>query len=222
MRDKVIHKEQIRFGEEQKARLSYDMVFDESHDEIDQDTRQVLEQTEKEWEAKLVRERQSAIEEGYQAGYNDGYTKAKEEIDQQVAPVRQALNELNTQIAGFSEQIKPAVTSLIFEIAEKVISVPVENEALQHQVTRAVGEWLNRLQDEQQVWIYVSEADYEAVRSLLSEQDSHVKLSVVAEMDPGEFRVETNHQAIIQDFKRHLATFRSQTEVKELLPPEDA
>ena len=222
MKDKVIHKEQLQFEDKEAARLSYDMVFEENHDEMDEETRQLMEQTKAEWEKKIVRERQQAIEEGYKAGYKDGYEKAKQEIEEQIAPVRKALEQVDLQLSTFTEEVKPALTSLIFELAEKVIRVPVENEEIKTQVTEAVQSWLQKLQNEQQVLVYVSEADYESVRHLTEDQRNDVQLQTTPDLNPGEFHIETNHHAVIQNFKKHLLNIRSKTDVKEALMPPDA
>lgn len=222
MKDKVIHREQLQFEDKEAARLSYDMVFDESREEVDEETRRLMEQTKEEWEKKLVRERQQAIEEGYKAGYKDGYEKAKQETEEQITPVKQALEQVEQRLSTFTEEIKPALTSLVFELAEKVITVPVENEELKNQVTTAVQNWLTRLHNEQQIQVYVSEADYESIRFLMDEQKKGVQLTTTPDLNPGEFHIETNHHAVIQNFKKHLANIRSKSDVKEAIIPPDA
>lgn len=222
MKDRIIQKDQLRVDEKESARLSYDMVFEQDHEEMDSDARELLEQTRAEWEKKLVRERQKAIEEGYQAGYRDGYEQARQEVEQQLSPVKQALEQVESRLETFTEEIKPALTTLVFELAEKVLSVPVENEDLKQQVAATVKTWLDRFRNEQQVNVYVSETDFETVKQLVKDDQNAVVLNVSPEVNPGEFHIETNHQAVIQNFKKHLTHLRSKSEVKEALNLPDA
>ncbi len=222
MRDRIIQKDQLRVDEKESARLSYDMVFEQDHDEMDSDARELLEQTRAEWEKKLVRERQKAIEEGYQAGYRDGYEQARQEVEQQLMPVKQALEQVENRLEAFTEEIKPALTTLVFELAEKVLSVPVDNEDLKQQVASTVKTWLDRFRNEQQLTVHVSETDYETVKQLVKDDQNGVVLNCSPEVNPGEFHIETNHQAVIQNFKKHLVHLRSKSEVKEALNLPDA
>lgn len=219
MRPKVIEKDRLRVkddNEQQKARLSYEMVFVDK-EEVDEDVSRAVERVNTEWEHRLINEKQKAVDQGYAAGFEDGMQKAREEIDTHLGTFNQALDDLEGYLTETISALKPAVNALVFDLAEKVIGVPVESEALREKVFGQIEQFLKQLDDDHKAVITVSEQDYDSVQHLKEKADHlrHIAIERDAGLNPGEYRVESNHGVLLNDFKKTLTDFRNSSKLDD-------
>lgn len=207
---KLIFRERFKTEELEKTKLSYEDLFEVKSDE-DVDYQEVLERNNLEWTRRLNETRQLAIKEGYDAGLNDGEQLARKRIDEQLHHFEAALMDLDRRLFQTIEEIKPGITSLVFDIAEKVISVPVQNEALQKWVVESVSKALEAISDHVKIEITVAESDYESVKELVEKLPEMKKIKIVysGKLSPGEFKIESPHNAIINDFTKKMADLRN-------------
>ncbi len=220
MRSKVIDKTRLQLEEEKdfRKRLSYDMVFLDKP-EVDEDLERMLAQNNAQWEQRIVKERQKAVEQGYAAGFEDGKQKAKTEIDLHLNTFEQALNQFEQILHDTIAVLETATHSLVFDLAEKVIGVPVENETLKEKVAKAIEQFLKELEDDHKAVITVSDSDYDSI-VYLKEKVTHLKHIAIernSELNPGEFKVDSNHAALIQNFKKNLNDFRQTAKLSDWL-----
>lgn len=207
---RLIFRERFKSDELEKTKLSYEDLFQVKSDE-DVDYKEVLERNNLEWTRRLNDTRQLAIKEGYDAGLNDGEQIARKRIDEQLHHFEAALMDLDRRLFQTIEEIKPGITSLVFDIAEKIISVPVQNEALQKWVVESVSKALEDISDHVKIDIVVSETDYDAVKELLEKlpELKKIKITYSGKLLPGEFSIESPHNAIINNFTKKMADLRN-------------
>lgn len=206
---RLIYRERLQNQDVDKAKLSYEDLFQvKSNDEVDY--QEVIERNNLEWTRRLNETRQLAIKEGYEAGLNDGEAKARKRIDEQLHHFEAALMDLDRRLLQTIEEIKPGITSLVFDVAEKVISVPVQNEALKNWVVQSVAKSLEDISDHTKIDITVSEADYDAVKELIEKlpELKKIKIDYSGKLSPGEFSIESPHHIVVNSFAKKLSDLR--------------
>lgn len=206
---KLIFRERLKLDEVEKTRLSYEDLFQVKTEE-DVDCQEVLERNNLEWTRRMNETRQLAIKEGYDAGLNDGESKARKRIDEQLHHFEAALMELDRRLQQTIEEIKPGITSLVFDIAEKVIGVPIQNEQLQKWVVATVEHTLESITDHSKIHITVAEADYDAIKELMQKVSGlkKIKVDYSATLKPGEFIIDSPHHAVVNSFSKKLEDLR--------------
>lgn len=213
---KLIHKERFNVEETQKARISYNDIF-KIEDEEDVDYSEVIERNNLEWSRRLNEAKQEAVREGYEAGVQDGKEKAKAVIEDQLHHFERALMDLDQRLQHVVDDLKPGVTSLIFDLAEKVIEVPVRTEELEAKVLEQVESALEQISSKRDIKITVAEEDYEAIHTLLEKLNfgGQVDIRYDETLNAGEFRIDTPHQAVINSFRKKLEDIRANLSVKD-------
>jgi flagellar biosynthesis/type III secretory pathway protein FliH len=206
---RLIFREQLQYQAKDKTKLSYEELFEEKPTE-DVDYQDVIERNNLEWTRRLNETRQLAIKEGYQAGFSDGEAKARQRIDEQLNHFENALMELDQRLRNTIEEIKPGVTSLVFDMAEKVIGVPVENEQLQLWVQESVKKTLDSISENTKIEILVSEYDYESIVTLMEKTPGidKIKVNYSKTFKPGEFKIESSHDVTVNNFSKKMADLR--------------
>lgn len=206
---KLIFRERLKLEDVDKTRLSYEDLFQVKTEE-DVDYHEVLERNNLEWTRRVNETRQLAIKEGYDAGLNDGESKARKRIDEQLHHFEAALMELDRRLQQTIEEIKPGITSLVFDIAEKVIGVPIQNEQLQKWVVDTVQHTLESITDHSKIHITVAEADYDAIKELMENVSElkKIKVDYSATLKPGEFIIDSPHHAVVNSFSKKLEDLR--------------
>lgn len=218
MRPKVIEKDRLKVDEPSgnAARLSYEMVFVDKED-VDEDKAILVEKLNTEWEHRLLKERQKSVDQGYAAGLEDGKKKAKAEIDQHLGTFEQAIHDLDQHLNETLEALKPGLHAMVFDLAEKVIGVPVSSEELQDKVKNQIEQFLKELADDSKAAITVSDHDFDSIQ-FLKEKITHLRQIEIERdpnLQPGEYRVDANHGVLLNNFKKILADFRSSTKIPD-------
>ncbi len=217
-------------------KLSYDMIFENgasghggdtataerpssySAEEVDK----MLQERDDQWKQRLVKECDEARESGFAAGYDEGQTKAEEIYEKQFATLEGMMNELDTEIKGVFDALKPHVDGLIFSITEKVLDIPFEDKRLQQRVQDEVIRFVETLDEALQIRVKLSEADYEGVRRALDDKTGidNITLRVDETQKPGEYAIETKKECIIKNFKKMVADFKESISFAESDAPE--
>ncbi|TNE71801.1 hypothetical protein EP331_08470 [bacterium] len=207
---KLIYRERLQQDEVEKTRLSYEDLFQVKTDE-EVDYQEVLERNNLEWTRRVNETRQLAIKEGYDAGLTDGETQARKRIDEQLHHFEAALMEIDRRLHQTIEEIKPGIVSLVFDMAEKVIGVPVENDSLKTWVVDTVRTTLETITDHSKIKITVAEADYDAVKELMEKLPEFKKVTVTytGRLNPGEFEIDSPHHAVLNSFSKKLDDLRA-------------
>lgn len=216
---KLIYKEKLKLDDNDSTRLSYDVVFrqpelkrqkeEEKEKVSDEQMQEALREKDRQWEQRLQQARQQAVQEGYETGLQEGKAEARAEIQDHLQHFRESIQQVDNHVQEIIQELKPGITSLIFDIAEKVIGVPVHSDELQQRVEREMARVLDQVDEDLNVKIHVSNEDYQTIRELVDQIGRrNVNIQRDESLNPGEYAVETNREAIVQNFQKNLMDMR--------------
>jgi len=208
-------------------KLSYDMLFEnnenleeggsESGKESETFSREEVEkrlaEKEAQWQERLEQERSDAEEAGFRKGYDQGKEDAEQRCLERIAgfekmmqqldrEFKQAMEELKPHIASLvfditekvlnlplnhpqlqQRVLKPHIASLVFDITEKVLNLPLNHPQLQQRVQEETSQLVENLDDELQVKMVLSEADIATIREAF---ENHQKADYITLRSDGE------------------------------------
>jgi flagellar biosynthesis/type III secretory pathway protein FliH len=223
---KLIYKERLDFDEKDSTRLSYDVVFRQPEIEREQqeaeeeanreELQQALEEQEQQWQQRLEQVRQQAQQEGYERGLQEGQQQAHQMVQERLTVFEQALDQAGNKVEAVVEQLAPGVTSMIFEVAEKVIGIPLNHSQLRERVRREVRATLDRLDESLRIQVYVSPNDFESIQQITNQyQNRNIHVQADDTLQPGEYFVETNQEAVVRNFQKALRDMRDDLRVED-------
>jgi flagellar biosynthesis/type III secretory pathway protein FliH len=163
------------------------------------------ERLKKKWDEERVQLEEAALRKGRE----EGFEKASGEYRGSITTITEALGAAESGLQRMLEEIKPHIASVAFDLAEKILEVPVESEEIRDRVSEAVETIIDQLSAHTEVVIHVSDSDYGRVCTMLEEKESdHIQLKAASELNPGEYRIDTPNEQIARDFKHTLENFR--------------
>lgn len=163
------------------------------------------ERLQKMWDQERVRTEKAALEKGRA----EGYEQASQEISGSIEAITDALEAAEKGLQSMLEEIKPHIASVAFDLAEKILELPIENEQVKNRVAGSVEKIVDELSAHTEVVIQVSESDFDRVSAMLKAKESdHIQLKPGPELNPGEYRIDTPSEQIAREFKHTLANFR--------------
>lgn len=179
--------------------------------------KQILVEKEEEWNLKLESEVKAASESAFREGFESGVKKARKELNDSVSSVMSALKSVDSHLEELMNQVKPHIANMAFDIAEKILALPVKNEILNERVTNEIEQIINDLESNTRVIVDVAESDLETVREKLGDMQrtEHIVLRASAELQSGEYRVDTNREQIVKQFRKKLKDFRESITLAE-------
>lgn len=215
---KVLQNNQISWFNEGSKRLNYQMIFNESevkneedeYTEESTDINQLLDERDARWKRKLEQVRNEAYAEGFNAGQTEGLDTARAEIDQKLSVIRQALDEAHAEWKTRQEILEPGLLDMVFEISESILGIPVENPAIRESIEEKLTPLLQKVNEQSQPILWVAEEDLEFIKSLKNDFSKSMVLNIQTseECNPGEFRLETNEETVVQSFQEMLQEFK--------------
>lgn len=218
MSKRFLDEDEVSWQKESVSRLNYDMIFDESpkvdeSEELREQKKELedkLVEQEKRWQVRLRKTEVEAFEKGYQKGKLSGKQEAEAEIEKKLTGLEEIFNKAHREWKEVQTLLEPGILNLSFEIAEEILKLPVESQALRKRLTEELHALLQRLDDESKAIIFVSEPDYETVESLVEEYRDRftIHLKMKNELNPGEFKLETKRETVVKDFKLQLQDFK--------------
>lgn len=220
---KIIEKHKLKVSNQNYTRLSYEMVFRDKnhtpHSLTDEDLNSALNENNREWENRLQNEIRKHSDESYKKGYEDGIKDSSDIIEEHLQPVREAFNEVNESFSVFMTDLKPHITSLVFELTEKVLQNPINDPDLKSKVQDDIIGILNELDDGVKAKIYLAEDDYNAFGDLIGSDNTKndVTLAIDENMKPGEYKIETAYEMIMRDFNKILQDLKESTSLDEVV-----
>lgn len=222
MESKVIDSEQLNFSGKSFARLSYEMLF-EDQDEGEGEERSLetavesiskeelterLRKAEEQWQKRLEEEKEKTARAAYKRGRNKGRKEAESAIDEKVSGLKAALEEADRKIGELMDELKPVMAQMVFDLAEKVVRVPVADKEIRRKVSDEIVEILEELEENIRVKIHVSKEDYELVSKELEECGDKIELKASEELNPGEYTVDTRKERVVKRFTKILNDFK--------------
>ncbi|MDI6401984.1 FliH/SctL family protein [Balneolaceae bacterium ANBcel3] len=211
MSRKIIDKTKLAWQDDQQFRLSYQMVFDEKKDENESvNVSEALKAERQKWAAETEAARKEAFGQGYKLGREEGYSDAGAEMDQRIASLRQAYMEAIQAWEAQQKLLKPGLLNLVFDIAEKILGIPVTNGAMRNKLEEELSILFQQIEKESRPVLWVSAEDFDFVESLQEKyaEKTGVVLRIGKQCNPGEFQLETNQEKVVRDFRQMLHDFK--------------
>ncbi|TVQ12157.1 MAG: hypothetical protein EA364_09225 [Balneolaceae bacterium] len=173
---------------------------------------QALAKLEQEWTEKLVAARKEEAEKAYKQGFNDGQKLSKANAEQHLENFKKTMKDADSRIQGLIHEVKPGITDLIFDLAEKVMEIPVESDMLRMKVAQELDGLLQQLDITSRIRLQVSTEDYEHIFSMIQETHHSDKLSIqmLDDLNPGEYQLDTDQEKVVKDFREILKDYRQQ------------
>ena len=213
-------------------KLSYDMLFEnnenleeggsESGKESETFSREELEkrlaENEAQWQERLEQELSDAEEAGFRKGYDQGKEDAEQRCLERIAGFEKMMQQLDREFKQAMEELKPHIASLVFDITEKVLNLPLNHPQLQQRVQEETSRLVENLDDELQVKMVLSEADIATIREAFEnhQKADYITLRSDGELNPGEYIIETKKECIIKNFKKMVADFRQSVSFSDI------
>jgi len=234
MDSNIIDPENVLVNAEECKRLSYDMLFNDGTDtngiktksngqnghanyKSEEQHQRELRQLRKECEQKLEQAKTEAYKQGFNDGKEEGIEEFKTAIDDQVAVVTQAVEDIDHKIQSLTEDLKPHMASMVFDVAEQIIGLPVKNDALKDQVAAELRRILATVENGTKVQVNVAATDYGYIIRALKNQPDLENVSILSSesLNPGEYTVDTQNERVVKDFKKMLDDFREELALED-------
>ncbi|MGD8428362.1 MAG: FliH/SctL family protein [Balneolaceae bacterium] len=228
MNNKIKDPSSLFVNAEDCQRLSYEMLFNDSSFKNGngysksgnsktregiksaEEQQAALRDLEKEWEKKLEEAERKAFQEGVEEGKQQGVQEVRESVNGQLAALEKAMRQVEERITGLTDELKPHVATMVFEVAEKIIGMPIKSEALKERVAEEVRHILKSIQQDVKVNVKVAATDYGFIVRALKDlpKNNHIEISSSESLSSGEYSVDTQNERIVKRFKKMLTDFR--------------
>lgn len=227
MKNNIIDSNSLQVENGESRRLSYKMLFDDPgngnhsngfHKQVPfKEHREMLEKAEDEWRLKLEEAKTEAYQRGLEYGMKKGEEQAISEMDRKKEWMEDVISAIENQISELMDDLKPQVATLVFDITEKIMGLPVKSEKLREQVTKEVKKLVSSFDRNIQVKLVVASSDYEFVSQALKElpNPERVQLSKSEKLSAGEYTVDTPNERIVKNFRKMLLDFREEVALEE-------
>lgn len=231
MENNVIDSNNLQVDTGECRRLSYKMLFSDSphaksngtetrgdRDPITlKEHQKNLREAEEKWQVKLEEVSAEAYQKGLEEGFKKGEKKAQAVMEQKGELMKEVVCGIENHINELMDELKPRIATLVFDITEKILGLPLKSEKLGKEVTEEVGKLLLSFDRDIHVKLIVSSSDYGfMVRALKDLPNAErVQLSKSDELSTGEYTVDTENERIVKNFKKMLLDFRDEVALEE-------
>ena len=220
---KIVHTDDINWYEEDENRLDYDLAFNgdgyknvgskkskSSKEESKVDVKNLIQKRDKKWKKRLAKAREEAFKKGRQQGYEDGFSEAEQQVDDKLHRLEALVAEAHSDWEKRHQQLNPGLLDLVFDIAEKIVGLPVENPAIREKLEEELSGLLHETEDEIKPQLWLSKQDYNFVEDLVKKYAPELSISIrISEAcNPGEFEFETKKETVVHRFKEKLRDLR--------------
>lgn len=214
-KQRVLEQGKVEWFTDENSRLNYQLIFSEQQEEEvitehSQDLDEVLTHRDNRWKNKLNQARKEAYQKGLEEGYDQGLNEARDEFERKLEGFQAHFEQAREEWKRQQEQLTPGVLDLAFDIAEKILQIPVENPAVRERLEQQLLPLFRNLDQHTKAVIYTSVADFSFVEELYKEYAHEISLRIVAKegLNPGEFNLETPGARVISDFREMLNEFK--------------
>jgi flagellar biosynthesis/type III secretory pathway protein FliH len=215
---KVLQNNQISWFNKGSKRLNYQMIFNESEvkneeDEYTEETTDInklLDERDARWKRKLEQVRTEAYAEGFNAGQAEGIETARAEVNEKLWVIREALGQAHAEWKSRQQLLEPGLLDMVFEISESILGIPVENPAIREYLEEKLAPLLQKINEQSKPILWVCEDDLEFVQALKDDFSKSMVLNmqISEEFNPGEFRLETQEETVVHNFREMLDEFK--------------
>lgn len=227
MENNIIDSNKLQVANDESRRLSYEMLFDDPgngnhsnglHEQIPfKEHREMLEKAEDEWRLKLEEAKAEVYKKGLEAGMKKGEERTLSDMARKKEWMKEVVSGIEEQISELMDDLKPQVATLVFDITEKILGLPVKSEKLREQVKVEIKSLISSLDRNIQVKLVVASSDYEFVLNALKElpNPERIQLSQSEKLSAGEYTVDTSNERIVKNFNKMLLDFREEVALEE-------
>lgn len=208
---KIINNGKITWDHKSQDTLSYQMLFDDAPASVSEqeedipevDVDELLRENNEQWEERLRQARQDAYDAGVDEGYNRGFKKSEEQLDQKAARLSEQLEQAHAEWREQQKMLDPGVLDLAFELAESILEIPVENPAIREKMKGELEPILRRIDDSTRPVLWVSETDEDFVVAIKEDNAPRTTINIRIDktLNTGEFKLETSRESIVHQFK---------------------
>jgi len=177
-----------------------------SREDVDRLLEEQIEQYHQTWQ----KEKQKIYKEAYDEGFEAGKEQVLQTIEGSMDNIRRAIKQSEQSFKQMLDNLKPYMMALVFDLAEKILSLPIKSTKLEKRVEEEIRKMIAYLDEEAQVKVTIPEVDFELLREALStlKESDRMKLYSSSELKSGEYCLETKEEKIIKDLKKILREFR--------------
>jgi flagellar biosynthesis/type III secretory pathway protein FliH len=212
---RVLEHSQVNWFSDDNMRLNYQMIFnervlEESQPEVDQDFSKVLAERDSRWKNKLKVAKEDAFKKGFAQGFEEGHQEATSTLEQRIAGIQEALTQAQQAWEKQQQMLQPGILDMAFDIAESILGIPVENPEIRTKLEERLGLLLQKVDETSKPMLWINQVDFEFVSKLKEEYapNTPVNIQISEEINPGEFKLETRNETVIQNFKVMMSDFR--------------
>ena len=221
---KILATEEISWYDEERAQLDYQMVFDNSEDQGEEeeaqqqeqeqqqiDVKALLRERDRKWKKRLKKAREHALSKGYEEGRKQGLAQGRSEIEERMTDLESSFSKAHEEWKRRQEILDPGLLDLVFDIAESILEIPVENPEIREKLNQEISSLLHRMDEQVTPFLWVSASDYSYVQNIKEKHlsESSVNIQVSEECNPGEFKFETDQKTVVHSFREMLDDFRN-------------
>lgn len=219
----VIDKQSFDLNGGGNRRLSYDMIFKAESGNGDQksgngehyidqkvDIQEKMDALNRKWEDRLVREKNKSAEKAYKEGYEKGNKEACEQMEAQIQLLKESLEAYDLRLHQMVDELKPHLINMVFNLAEKVLDIPVQDDRLNEQIRGEITHHLDEIEEGTRAIITIGPAHEQIAKKLLDNEQNNqsLEMRVSEDLKPGEYRIETKFEKVIRDYKKQLNDLR--------------
>ncbi len=221
MNRKVLENDEINWFGSNVSRLNYEMIFREPEEKPvglnEAEIEKILQDRDSQWLQKLKKGRDEAYKAGFNDGHSAGCEAAGKEIDSKTAALRDVIVKAHEEWSELMKTVEPGLLNLAFDMAEKILEIPIENEKIREKMEGELRSLLQKVDENNRIEVRVSESDFAFAEDIFKEYSSElsIRLSVCDNCLPGEFEFETAHESVLHKFRKMLKQFKNSAAVTE-------
>lgn len=227
MENNVIDSNNLQVETGGSRRLSYEMLFNDAgsennsnglHENVPyKEHHKTLEKAEAEWKLKLEEARSEAYQKGLEDGMKEGEERVLSNLDLKKEWMKDVVSTIENQVSELMDDLKPQVATLVFDITEKILGLPVKSEKLREKVAEEIQKLVASFDRDIQVKLVVASSDYEFVLKALKQlpNPERIQLTKSERLSAGEYTVDTSNERIVKNFSKMLLDFREEMALEE-------
>ncbi|SMO59408.1 FliH/SctL family protein [Fodinibius sediminis] len=230
MESNIIDASDFTGGQHGQHRLSYDLLFEEQPQNSSPDSvragtgsndgaisRKELQELQDKWKQKIAVAQEEAYQKGWEEGQQAGREEALSSMEQHLAPLQEAMGAMDQEINSLIEELKPYMATMTFDIAEKILDIPLDDKELREKVSAEIRNTLSAIDREIMIKITVSEKDYGYVVRKMKDvpHSNYLQISGSDKLKTGEYTIDTEKESIVKNFKKMLRDFREKVALEK-------
>lgn len=215
---KVLQNNQINWFDEGSTRLNYQMIFNEVAEkeaateeyEEQEDVTALLQERDERWKNKMKEVRDNALAEGLELGRSEGLEQARIEMKEKFSVIQKAIDAGHREWQKRNRILEPGLLDMVFEISEEILGIPVENPGIRKSIEEKLTPLLQKVDEQSRPILWVAQEDLQYIEKIKDDFSKSMVINIQPSPDcnPGEFRLETNEETVVQNFREMLTEFR--------------